>query len=191
MPVLHVLAGPNGSGKTTYVTRALEPVLHLEFVNADLLAAAHWPGAESEHAYDASRLAAQRREVLFAGHESFITETVFSHESKLALVREAVALDYLIHLHVILVPVELSVRRVVERVARGGHTVPEHKIRERYARLWDLVAPAIRMVQQAEIFDNSRADRPFRKIGEYQHGIPVGPLNWPVWTPAALVNLGA
>lgn len=186
MPVLHLLAGSNGSGKSSYVEDVLEPATYLEFVNADVLAKRHWPDAQAEHAYDASRLAAERRAELMSNRASFITETVFSHESKLELVRDAVRLGYLVHLHVILLPVELTVQRVTERVTRGGHTVPETKIRERYARLWDLIAQARSISQRTEFFDNSSANTPFLKIAEYEHGTLVGKATWPTWTPGVL-----
>ncbi|SEH65914.1 MULTISPECIES: AAA family ATPase [unclassified Leifsonia] len=186
MPVLHLVAGPNGSGKSTYVARLLQSVTHLPFVNADVIAAERWPDAQSEHAYDASRAAATERERLLSERRSFITETVFSHPSKLALVDEAIALGYLVHLHVILVPVEVSVNRVAERVRDGGHGVPEQKIRERYSRLWELVAKARTVADRSEFFDNSSASRPFRRVAAYEHGLPLGAPSWPAWTPAAL-----
>src|SRR5436190_19961974 len=107
-PVLHVLAGPNGAGKSTLAERVLVPVTHLPFVNADLLAAEHWPGEEASHAEDGQRLASEERARLLAEGASFITETVFSHSSKVDLVREAVSLGYEVHLHVVLVPEELT-----------------------------------------------------------------------------------
>lgn len=186
MPVLHLLAGPNGSGKSTYATRLLQPVTHLPFVNADVIAAERWPDAQAAHAYDASRAAADERASLMAARTSFITETVFSHPSKLELVDEAIALGYLVHLHVILVPVEVSVNRVAERVRDGGHGVPEQKIRDRYDRLWDLVAKARTVADRTEFFDNSSASRPFRRVTAYEHGLPLGAPSWPAWTPAAL-----
>ncbi|UAJ80938.1 zeta toxin family protein [Leifsonia sp. ZF2019] len=188
MPVLHLLAGPNGSGKTTYVTRVLRPVTHLPFVNADLIAAERWPHAQSEHAYDASRAASDERARLLASGASFISETVFSHPSKLQLVESAVRRGYLVHLHVMLVPVELSIRRVAERVRDGGHAVPERKIRERYARLWDLVARARSTADRTELFDNSAAASPFRRIATYEHGLALGDPRWPSWSPPALIE---
>lgn len=151
-----------------------------------MIAAERWPDTQSEHAYDASRAAAEERSGFMADRRSFITETVFSHPSKLALVDDAVALGYLVHLHVILVPVEVSVNRVAERVRGGGHGVPEQKIRDRYDRLWDLVAKARTVADRTEFFDNSSASRPFRRVAAYEHGLPLGAPNWPVWTPAAL-----
>lgn len=186
MPVLHLLAGPNGSGKSTYVTRLLQPVTHLPFVNADVIAAERWPDAQAEHAYDASRAAADVRSTFLADRRSFITETVFSHPSKLELVDAAIAQGHLVHLHIILVPVEVGVNRVAERVRDGGHDVPEQKIRDRYARLWDLVAKARSSADRAEFFDNGSATNPFRRVAVYEHALPLGEPNWPIWAPAAL-----
>src|SRR6185312_14341909 len=136
MPLLHLLAGPNGAGKSSYVRDILAPATHLPFINADEIAASRWPDAQAAHAYEAAQMAeVQRRELIAAG-TSFISETVFSHPSKIQLVSHASDAGYLVHLHVVMVPVELSVQRVLERVRRGGHDVPEQKIRERYERLW-------------------------------------------------------
>lgn len=185
-PVLHVLAGPNGSGKSTFVARILQPTTHLPFVNADEIAAERWPGAESQHAYHASRAAADLRRRMLAAGESFITETVFSHHSKVALVTHAVSLGYLVNLHVMLVPADLAVARVAERVRRGGHEVPEDKIRERYARLLKLVVDARALADRSTFYDNSRARTPFQVVATYERGRLVGTAAWPAWTPTVL-----
>lgn len=187
-PVLHVLAGPNGSGKSTFVARVLQPVTHLPFVNADEIAAERWPGVELEHAYQASRAAADLRRRMLARGESFITETVFSHHSKVALVTQAVALGYLVNLHVMLVPADLAVARVAERVRRGGHQVPEDKIRERYARLLKLIVEARALADRSTFYDNSRARTPFRVVATYERGRLVGEADWPAWTPTVLTR---
>jgi len=187
-PVLHLLAGPNGAGKSTFVAEVLQPVTHLAFVNADVLATERWPGEELQHAYDASLAAAEERRTLMAAKQSFITETVFSHPSKVDLVAHATALGHLVHLHVILVPESLPVPRVAFRVAQGGHDVPEQKIRERYARLWDLVAIARDLADRTTFYDNSRAKTPFRVVATYERGRLVGEPVWPIWTPKSLLD---
>ncbi|GAB97364.1 putative ABC-type ATPase [Kineosphaera limosa] len=186
MPILHLLAGPNGSGKSTYVRHVIAPIADLPFVKADVIAAARWPQAQLEHAYDASRAAEGERQRLLADRKSFISETVFSHRSKVDLVGQAVRLGYIVHLHVLLIPVELSVARVADRVSEGGHDVPERKIRERYDRLWSLIAQARGLADRTEILDNSSAATPFRVVATYEHGELVGTASWPTWTPAAL-----
>jgi predicted ABC-type ATPase len=184
-PVLHVLAGPNGSGKSTFAREVLRPVTHLPFISADEIAAQRWPGREEQHAYAASAAAAAERDEAFARRESFITETVFSHASKLDLVARAVQLGYLVELHVMLVPEELAVARVAYRVAEGGHSVPEDKVRQRYRRLWELIAQARQIAHRARFYDNSRS-KPFSTVAIYELGRLVGTPAWPVWTPAAL-----
>jgi predicted ABC-type ATPase len=185
-PVLHVLAGPNGSGRSTFVREILRPVTHLPFVNADELAAERWPGREEEHAYEASRETARRRDALLAERASFITETVFSHPSKVDLVRSGVAAGYLVALHVMLLPVDVTMRRVAHRVETGGHTVPPHKIRERYDRLWPLVVEARHVADRTTFYDNGLARSPFRVVATYRRGRPTGPPAWPAWAPEVL-----
>lgn len=187
-PVLHLLAGSNGAGKSTFVARVLQPVTSLPFVNADVIAAERWPDAAAEHGYEASRLAAEQRARIMADRGSFITETVFSHESKVGLVRTAVEAGYLVRLHVILVPVDVTVGRVDQRVRAGGHAVPEGKIRERYVRLWALVAQARDVARKTELYDNSSARAPFRIVATYEDGVLTGEAHWPRWTPSALVS---
>lgn len=185
-PVLYLIAGPNGAGKTTLVTRVIAPATHLPFINADVIAAQRWPAAQAEHAYQASDVAAEQRRELIAAGRSFIAETVFSHPSKLALIRDARAVGYHVHLHVVLVPEDLSVARVSDRVRRGGHVVPEEKIRARYARLWPLIVQARALVERTYVYDNGRAATPLRLIATYEYGLLVGSADWPVWTPADL-----
>jgi predicted ABC-type ATPase len=180
-PVLHVLAGPNGSGKSTFVREVLGPTTHLPFINADEIAQQRWPGHEEEHAYDASRAAAEARDQAIAARRSFITETVFSHPSKVDLIAQALAAGYLVELHVVLVPEDLAVARVAHRVALGGHTVPEDKVRQRYRRLWELVAAARAIVHRATFYDNTTASTPFRVVAAYDRGQLAGPPAWPAW----------
>ena len=187
-PVLHLLAGPNGSGKSTFAELLVRRT-HLPFVNADLIAAQLWPGDRDRQALGAKQvsvLAAEERERLLEKRASFITETVFSHESKVEVVQQAVARSYHVSLHVMLVPEDLAVERVADRVEAGGHQVPEAKIRGRFGRLWPLVAEARDLVDRAEFYDNSSLDRPFRSVATFEQGQPVGRPDWPGWTPAPL-----
>ena len=182
-PVLHLLAGPNGSGKSTFAHRVLQPTTHLPFVNADEIAAARWPGKEQAHAYQAAAAAAAALEEALTARTSFITETVFSHASKRDLVVQAQQAGYRVELHVMMVPVELTVARVAYRVAHGGHDVPETKIRERYARLWALVLDAAKIAARATFYDNTRARTPFVPAARLERGRLTGPAAWPTWTP--------
>jgi predicted ABC-type ATPase len=183
---LDVVVGPNGAGKSTFVELILAPLRPgITFVNADVIAAQRWPTDPQAHAYDAAQIAAQTRARLIELGEPFLAETVFSHPSKLDLISGARAARYVVELHVLLVPEELAVQRVSARVASGGHTVPEDKIRSRYQRLWPLVAQAMREADVAHVWDNSRRDGP-TEVLLLRAGIADGPCRWPDWTPAAL-----
>jgi predicted ABC-type ATPase len=185
---LHVVIGPNGSGKTTFVTEFLALELPgYVYVNADEIAKARWPADSDAHAYEAAQVAAETRAHLIASGRSFIAETVFSHPSKLEEIRSAQETGYRVVLHVMLVPEELAVRRVAYRVRAGGHDVPEHKIRERYRRLWRLAAQAIPLADRAVVYDNSRPAGPV-KIADFFGVLPIGAATWPDWAPEPLVS---
>ena len=186
MPLLHLLIGANGAGKSSYVRDVLKPATGLPFINADEIAASLWPEAQAAHAYEAAQIAEAQRRERIAGGESFISETVFSHPSKVQLVSDAVDAGYLVYLHVVIVPVELTVQRVLERVRRGGHEVPEQKIRQRYERLWGHLSAAIRIADVTEVLDNSSARVPFRPCALFEHGVLIGTPGWPTWTPHVL-----
>lgn len=183
-----MVLGPNGSGKTTFVEEFLGQELPgYPYVNPDEIAKAQWPSDPDTHAYEAAEVAAKTRSHLISNGQSFIAETVFSHPSKLELIRSAQAEGYRVVLHVMLVPEELAVNRVAYRVQAGGHDVPEHKIRERYNRLWPLVAQAISMADKAVVYDNSRLDGPL-KVAEFVSGLPFGAATWPAWAPESIVS---
>jgi predicted ABC-type ATPase len=185
---LDLVVGPNGAGKSTFVQEILAPrrpgVL---FVNADLIAAVRWPNDPEGRAYDAAELAGATRSALIQTLREFITETVFSHPSKVDLVDEALAAGYFVALHVLMVPEDLAVARVANRVHHGGHGVPINKIRQRYQRLWANVALAAEKASSAAFWDNSTLDGPVL-IGEFVNGILLSKPRWPTWTPIALIE---
>ena len=189
--VLHLIAGPNGAGRTTLVREVIAPVTHLPFVNADELAALHWPGSELEHGHEASRLARHARELLLASERSFIAETVFSHPSKVELVRDARRSGFRVTLHVVVIPEELAVARVRERVRNRGHDVPERKVRDRFHRLWPLVAQAASIADETYVYDNTSARHPHRLMATFIMGRTIGAPHWAPWTPEPLRALTA
>src|SRR5246127_1753224 len=138
---LDLVVGPNGAGKSTFIAFTLAPVLPASVVaNADEIARQRWPEDPASHAYDAARVAAETRARLIELGRSFIAETVFSHPSKLDLIRAAHGGDFTVVVHALLVPEDLAVERGRHRVRAGGHDVPEAKSRERHRRLWALGA---------------------------------------------------
>ncbi len=162
-PIFHLLAGPNGAGKST-LYRALVAsgtiAGVLEFVNADLYEKSHLqhiPDLQkrSEAARD---WADERRNALLHAKLGFVSETVFSHESKLNLIRQAQSLGYDVVLYVVSVgdPQRL-LTRVRQRVAEGGHNVPAQRILERYPRSMANLKKAVRLADLAFVYDGVEA----------------------------------
>ena len=161
-PVLHLIAGPNGAGKSTLYRYLIQPRFpDLVFVNADVhereaLQHIDNPLKRSEAAR--AWADAQRADLLARGG-SFVSETVFSHPSKLDLIREAQGLGFEVALYVVCVsdPRRL-LRRVKQRVQEGGHDVPGNKILERYPRTVANLTQAVRMANLSMLFDAVETD---------------------------------
>jgi predicted ABC-type ATPase len=117
-------------------------------------------------------------------------ETVFSDAggAKLAFLRDARSAGYrVVLLFIGLETAELSQARVIQRVAAGGHDVPDEKLFARFPRTLKNLSQAIGFVNEARLYDNSDAERPYRLIGRTENGAVVErhpPL--PAWARAAL-----
>lgn len=176
-PTLHVIAGPNGAGKTTlYEHRIAKRTAGAEFVNADELAKQQYGHAAEtlKESQTGQRRAEERRRILMAERKSLVTESTFSHPSKLDLVREAKAAGYRLAMyHVNVCSANLSVDRVAFRVDKGGHPVPENKIRERYVRNQQLIREAVKIADRAYVFDNSKVGKPLTLVIELRQGQAV------------------
>ena len=170
-PVLVLLAGPNGAGKSTLYDLRVRPVLDGPFVNADVIQRDELRDPSPEASYRAAEIAAKRRDGLLRDGRSFATETVFSHPSKLALIREARGHGFtIVVMHVGVATPDLSVARVGARAGEGGHGVPEAKVRERYERGGPLIREAVLMADRGLVFDNSALNAsPVQLLG-FAHG---------------------
>lgn len=156
---LYLLAGPNGAGKSTLyragVAQGLIPY-EAEFVNADLFEAVHLQHVEdAESRSQTGRLWAEtRRAELMATGQSFVTETVFSHPSKLDLIKEAQQHGYgVVLLVVCLDEPERLLSRVLQRVREGGHGVPPQRVLSRYPRTLQNLIQAVRLADLALLYD--------------------------------------
>ena len=162
---LYIISGCNGAGKTTASYTVLPEILNCkEFVNADEIARGLSPFNPSSVAIEAGRLMLQRIEELLKRNETFSIETTLATRSYVNLVKQAQEQGYSIRLLFFwLSTPELAVKRVAERVSKGGHDIPQDIIRRRYVaginNLFKLFMP---IVNYWAIFDNSETPR--RKV---------------------------
>lgn len=108
------------------------------------------------NSYLASIISSYLLNKLLLRDRSFCFETVMSHKSKIDLLKMAKLKGFKTYLYFLFTQSEeLNVLRVKQRVAEGGHFVPENKIRERYHRCFNLLPEALPYSDRVYIFDNS------------------------------------
>ena len=169
-PLLVVVAGSNGAGKTTFYHAHLKPA-GLRFVNADVLAA-----ELDMDPYAAAGVAARLRRELLVQRESFAFETVFSDPvgDKLSFLKDAVEQGYTVILCFIGISgPDVSEERVAMRVSQGGHDVPSDKLITRYPRTLANLQAAIQELPHVWVFDNDDLRRPFRKVAVFEQGTRI------------------
>ena len=162
---LYIISGCNGAGKTTASYTVLPEILNCkEFVNADEIARGLSPFNPESVAIEAGRLMLQRIDFLLEKDTSFSIETTLSTKSYINLVRRAQEKGFSVRiLFFWLNSPELAIRRVAERVAKGGHNIPEPIIRRRYTTgLKNLFNLFMDQVDYWDIYDNS--DYPRKQI---------------------------
>jgi predicted ABC-type ATPase len=158
-PALLVIAGPNGSGKTTVTERLRRDNWSegVEYLNPDEVARDRFGDWNSDNAVrQAAEWTTARREELLAARAGLAFETVFSAPDKVDFLLRAKRAGYFIRVFFIGTrDPRINAARIADRVMRGGHTVPIEKIVSRYARSMANLAPAIELADRAYLYDNS------------------------------------
>lgn len=162
-----MIAGPNGAGKTTLVTRRIEqriPVVNPDNIAQDL---PRVNGGLDERG--AGEIALRRRESMLREGASFAIETTLSGNSTLRFMAAAREAGHKISLVFVGVrSVEISGRRVADRVRRGGHAVPVTAILRRYPDALAKLPKALRLADRIFVLDNSGERR--RSLLAYENG---------------------
>ncbi|MCL4441685.1 MAG: zeta toxin family protein [Firmicutes bacterium] len=165
MKLLVIIAGPNGSGKSTLITEVCnsphfpkyyfspdEIVKSVEYSQISDLKKRYIAAME-----DADKL---RHEVVKRGLP-LAFESVLSTTDKLEFVRHAKRCGCFVELvYITTNNPAINIARVAQRVATGGHGVPEGKILQRYTRSMELLPEVVKIADAVKIYDNS-GDSPF------------------------------
>lgn len=157
---VYIIAGPNGSGKTTFAKMFLPDYVKCpNFVNADLIAQGLSPFEPRSAAIKAGRLVLQQIQEFAERGVDFAFETTLSGKTYVRLLSELKARNYALHLFFLWIPSpELAIARIKDRVREGGHNVPAEDVRRRFARgihnFFNLYEP---LLDSWMMFDNSKA----------------------------------
>ena len=136
MPNLYIIAGCNGAGKTTASYSVLPEALECRtFVNADEIAKGLSPFEPEAVAIQAGRIMLQRIDDLISRSQDFAFETTLSTRSYVQTIKKAQAFNYNVTVvYFWLKSPQLAIERVQERVAEGGHHIPDDVVIRRYDR---------------------------------------------------------
>lgn len=167
-PVLIVIAGPNGSGKTTITSKILrhEWMEDAVYVNPDQVAQERYGDWNSEEAVMKAVLyCEQQREDCLRNAKSLIFETVLSSDGKIDFIRRAHNAGYFIRIFFVATKhPSINAARIAQRVMEGGHDVPIAKVISRYYKSIINCKRCISLADRVYIYDNSIDDADARLL---------------------------
>lgn len=174
-PLLIVIAGPNGSGKTTITSEVLESdwLEDAVYINPDIVAQEEFGNWNSPEAVrEAAISCEQRREQCLANGESLIFETVMSATDKLDFIRRAKKAGYFVRIFFISTSnPTINAARIARRVMKGGHDVPIPKIISRYIKSIANCAEIAPVVDRLYVYDNSLEDKKAIPLFRLRNGV--------------------
>ncbi len=158
-PELIVIAGPNGSGKTSVTQKFLHHkwAEGTIYINPDQIAKDKFGDWNSPEAVlEAAKYCAQWREKCLSEKVSFVFETVFSADDKIEFLIRAKKAVFFIRLFFISTShPSINAARIAKRVMEGGHDVPIRKIISRYTKSIINCETISRLVDRLYVYDNS------------------------------------
>lgn len=173
-PVLIVIAGPNGSGKTSVTSKILhhEWLEDSEYINPDNVARDVFGDWNNQDAVlKAANYCNDWRERCLAERKSHIFETVMSASDKVDYILRAKEAGFFIRLFFVSTESPtINAKRVANRVLNGGHDVPIPKIISRYDKSivnCEILSP---IVDRLYVYDNSIEDAEARLLFRLSDG---------------------
>jgi len=159
---VYIIAGPNGSGKTTFAKTFLPEYAKCDrFINADLIAAGLSPFSPQQVAIKSGKLVLEQIKECSANGVDFGFETTMSGVTYLKYFKMLKEKGYKISIFFLWIPsLQLAVARVKDRVAQGGHNVPTEDIKRRFERSMDKFFKEYRLLTDEWILFNNEGVSP-------------------------------
>jgi predicted ABC-type ATPase len=167
-PFILVLAGVNGAGKSS-VGGALLAEHGLTWFNPDTFAReliAQLGLTPEEANARAWNLGRERLEAAMAQGSSYAFETTLGANTIPALLARGASSHDVVMIYCGLSSPEQHIARVRARVARGGHDIPEAKIRERWIASRANLIQLLPKLTRLQVFDNSAEALPGKAIAD-------------------------
>ena len=175
-PVLIVIAGPNGSGKTTITSKILrhEWLERAVYVNPDQVAQDRFGDWNSPEAVlKAAQYCEEQREACLRNQQSLIFETVLASDGKVDSIRRAHEAGYFIRIFFVSTAhPTINAARIAQRVMEGGHDVPINKIISRYQKSILNCKRVAAIADRVYVYDNSVDDAEARLLFRMTDGRP-------------------
>jgi len=191
MSTLVLLAGPNGSGKSSLrqlpgFRTAMRTADNPEVIDPDEIERELSPEAASR-AIAAGREALKRRTMAIREGRPILIETTLASKDALRAMRTAADAGYRIDLHYVgLESADDSVQRVADRVATGGHDIPEVDIRHRYERSLQNLPDALAAADNFAIYDNTSSISSHRQVARATEALMHIDVDLPAWADVAI-----
>ncbi len=156
-PTCHIVAGPNGSGKTTFAMKYLPNiVLCRNFINADEIARGISPLDINAGQLQASKLFLHELDQKISQREDFAFETTLAGRGYMSRINAWREQGWRVNLLFLCIPsAEFSAQRVALRVEQGGHNIPEETIARRFPRCIKNLFDYAQICDCTLCFDNS------------------------------------
>ena len=158
-PKLLIIAGPNGSGKTSVTSKILEHewIEDCVYINPDNIAQDVFGDWNSQEAIlMAANRAAELREEYLSKKKGILFETVLSAADKLDYIKRANEAGYFIRLFFVGTDhPSINASRIARRVMEGGHDVPISKIISRFNKSIANCSKIVPLIDKLYVYDNS------------------------------------
>lgn len=174
-PELIIIAGPNGSGKTSITQKFLhhEWAEGTTYINPDQVAKdmfGDWN--DSESVLKAANYCSELREQCLNEKKSFVFESVFSAQDKIDFVIRAKQAGFFIRIFFISTSnPTINASRIAKRVMEGGHDVPIAKIISRYNKSIQNCKTVASIIDRLYVYDNSIDDVDARPLFRLSEGV--------------------